>query len=65
MLSSLIFSSIVTILSRPIVEVLPEFETKGYQVTSDECVIFGFRHIDVKKGVITAEIACVYDNEEF
>ena len=51
-------------IERPMVEVLPELETEGYRVTSDECAIFGFRNIDVEKGDITAEIVCVYDNKE-
>ena len=43
---------------------MPEIEAGGYLVTSDECVIFVFRHIDVEKGGIAAEIVCIYDNEE-
>ena len=36
-------------IERPIVEVLPELEAEGYRVTSDECVIFGQRNIDIEK----------------
>ena len=69
------FSSIVTILLEnalcktgvnPIVEVLPKLEAEGYRVTSDECVIFGQRNIDIEKGDVAAEIVCVpYDFEEY
>ena len=53
-------------IERPIVEVLPEMEAEGYRVTSDECAIFGFRNIDIEKGDVAAEIACVpYDFEEY
>ena len=37
-------------IERPIVEALPELEAEGYRVTSDECVIFGQRNIDIEKG---------------
>ena len=53
-------------IERPIVEVLPELEAEGYRVTSDECVIFGQRNIDIEKGDVAAEIVCVpYDFEEY
>ena len=45
-------------IERPIVEVLPELEAEGYRVTSDECVIFGQRNIDIEKGDVAAEIVC-------
>ena len=41
-------------------------EAEGYQVTSDECAIFGFRKIDIEKGDVAAEIVCIpYDYEEY
>ena len=47
-------------IERPIVDVLPE------RMTSDECVIFGQRNIDIEKGDVAAEIVCVpYDFEEY
>ena len=53
-------------IERPIVEVLPELEADGYRVTSDECVTFGQRNIDIEKGSVVAEIVCVpYDYEEY
>ena len=53
-------------IERPIVEALPELEAEGYRVTSDECVIFGQRNIDIEKGDVAAEIVCVpYDFEEY
>ena len=53
-------------IERPIVEVLPELEAQGYRVTSDECVIFGQRNIDIEKDDVAAEIVCVpYDFEEY
>ena len=53
-------------IERPIVDVLPELEAEGYRVTSDECVIFGQRNIDIEKGDVAAEIVCVpYDFEEY
>lgn len=53
-------------IERPIVEVLPELEAEGYRVTIDECIIFGQRNIDIEKGDVAAEIACVpYDFEEY
>ena len=52
-------------IERPIVEVLPELEAEGYRVTSDECVIFGQRNIDIEKGDVAAEIVCVpYEYQE-
>lgn len=45
-------------IERPIVEVLPELEAQGYRVTSDECVIFGQRNIDIEKDDVAAEIVC-------
>ena len=53
-------------IERPIVEALPELEAEGYRVTSDECVNFGQRNIDMEKGDVVAEIVCVpYDYEEY
>jgi len=53
-------------IERPIVEALPELEAEGYRVTIDECIIFGQRNIDIEKGDVAAEIACVpYDFEEY
>ena len=52
-------------IERPIVEVLPELEAEGYRVTSDECVIFGQRNIDIEKGDVAAEIVCVLVDEEW
>ena len=43
-------------IERPIVEVLPELEAEGYRVTSDECVIFGQRNIDIEKGDVVGII---------
>ena len=51
-------------IERPIVEVLPELEAEGFQVTSDECAIYGFRNIDIEKGDVVAEIVCVFENGE-
>ena len=53
-------------IERPIVEGVRKVEAEGYRVTSDECVIFGQRNIDIEKGDVAAEIVCVpYDYDEY
>ena len=52
-------------IERHIDEVLPELEAEGYQVTSDECTISGFRNINIEKGDVSAIITCVQIGDEW